>query len=893
MKLHRDRSLPATGIIQIIWRQLVLCVAIAIAVHATEPQAFGLKTHVWIGQRILAEIQDSCRVEIDDAPIAVNAQACASIREHPGSFLAGLLGPDAYPDLITGQVTTHPGIDGDWQTNDWLIHLYESANPGAELAFAAGYLVHAASDTFAHSYVNAYAGDIFVLSDERRVELRHFLLEKYIDSLLPARAFDPNSLSPPSEWLRDKLIHNSDASRLAKKSGFSLHVGAMHDIHSNVSKLADDLDRMEEDAARLIVGVPIEIAKASAQIASGETALKGASEALGLADQALQAEQALFDAAEKGLLSATTQLQRNLDEIDLLGREARLARDAAETARRVSNQAISELGRLRGRLLELDKEIQGVAQYVTKEVCRDEVVETVCSVFCPICSSVCKDVTRRVCKLVDEVNSAWAQINGQILDVRRRIADEETRIAQAGVDLTTNIELERIKLQEQASKQLLTAALDAAKGIAQTAFDTRKAALNAQIDATRNARELVNQLVTELARLRQRLLDLDGVESALKDLIARVDLLSGLAKNWRNGMATAGREFVVASNDVAKGMLSGNANFASIYLEWWKCTGNAYTGIPVQFGQSICGVENGLARMEEEVNKIVSRLLPPPFDRVYAEYVKVRERVEKEIHNGVSDAALHFAKLVAPDATTGKFIELLARPQQASRSMMNDAFATAADSDKPILTFPRISDLVDADMKVAGGVLDAEKFAALRNALVLSKLALMDSGGIRKLAWVIGADADKIVAPAIGGRSSILFDMLRSIDGNQQWQPYGLPYASTAPAAHRPVDPMQRRYGYGPNQNRPGFQLFIDDDLRRSMFLRLFTGPLNPGLRPFLSSYSYMECDSHPFAVTFRSNGDPESQDTTCADGVSELPKRNGSEWFRRVLNWLGLNPKR
>ena len=57
---------------------------------------------------------------------------------------------------------------------------------GERLAFATGYLVHAGSDTFAHSYVNSYAGDIFVLTDERAAKLRRNLLEKYIDARLPA-----------------------------------------------------------------------------------------------------------------------------------------------------------------------------------------------------------------------------------------------------------------------------------------------------------------------------------------------------------------------------------------------------------------------------------------------------------------------------------------------------------------------------------------------------------------------------------------------------------------------------------------------------------------------------------------------------------------------------------
>lgn len=77
----------------------------------------------------------------------------------------------------------------------------------------------------------SYAGDIFILEGERRVELRHFLLEKYIDSKLPNYSYSSDMLHPPAEYLRDKLIHISDASRVAKASGIALHVTAMHDVY--------------------------------------------------------------------------------------------------------------------------------------------------------------------------------------------------------------------------------------------------------------------------------------------------------------------------------------------------------------------------------------------------------------------------------------------------------------------------------------------------------------------------------------------------------------------------------------------------------------------------------------------------------------------------------------
>ena len=175
--------------------------------------ASGLKTHLWVAQQIIDDLGPDCAVELADREYRIPDETCRAILDNPGSFLAGALGPDAYPDIITGQVTTHPGIEGDWQTSDWLRHLYRSASSPSEVAFAAGYLIHAATDAFAHTYVNGYAGDVFELGDERAVELRHFVLEKYIDAHLPPGEPDPNALDAPSEFLArwGKLFHVSSA----------------------------------------------------------------------------------------------------------------------------------------------------------------------------------------------------------------------------------------------------------------------------------------------------------------------------------------------------------------------------------------------------------------------------------------------------------------------------------------------------------------------------------------------------------------------------------------------------------------------------------------------------------------------------------------------------------
>lgn len=863
--------------------------------------AFGLKTHIWIAQKIVSDVQSSCRVLIETIPVTLNAQVCQSIRENPGAFLAGALGPDAYPDIITGQVTTHPGIPGDWQTADWLVHMYATAPSGPMLAFAAGYLVHASGDVFAHTYVNAYAGDIFVLSDERAVERRHFVLEKYIDARLPGYSLNPDSLKPPLTWLRDKLIHNNDAARNSGKSSIALHVFAMNGLYNSVNATVKQLDDIEADAGKLIADLAVSILEGEAKIASGEVQLKILRELLSANEAKLLAEQTLYDKANAALQAGIKELQDNKYIIDQATIQAQAARAAAEAAKSAGTQAIDAVARTERDLIDLRNRLANVPATVAREVCRDETVKNgACGVSCIgggiigglICNNICKDVVKRVCEVVQAVNEVYTGLTGQIANAERAISDGRARANQAALDAATHAATEVSKLQEKAAAEARRATLEAAKAALQIEHDLRQAKLKVELDATRKSRNEADQLAASIKEIREKVIDAKSIKETLADLIARSDILSGLAKNWVHGMDVAGTEFIAASNRIAGGMLSGKASFVSNYLDWWKCYGHAYGGIPVQFGQATCAYEDFLAKLEEETNKIVEKTLPPPFNQLYSRFLKLKVDIKVGLKKEVSNAVLELSKLAAPDATTADFIDLLARPEHASRDKLNAVFSTTDGAKgKPLLVFPKISDLIDADLGLQNDTVNPEKFYALKNALTLSKLALADISAVKGLVWVLGANPDLVATPASPGRTSILFEMIRSIDGNHQWQPFGLPYASAGGAALRPAEAILRRYGYGPGQERPGFSLFVDPSLRRSVFLRIFDGPVSGSLARHLVGYPFPECEFNPFPVSFASNGSAAEVDKGCESAAANKPVKSKLEFLRSLANRLKLNP--
>jgi hypothetical protein len=180
--------------------------AIMAVAGATPARAFGLRAHLYIAEQIWQDLSD-CRVSIRGADFAVPAEACRAIRGHKGEFLAGALGPDVFPDVLVGQAIVHPGVAGGWQAADWLNLLLSNARTDDQLAFAWGYAMHFAGDSFAHSYVNNYAGGVFEIGADRTkaIELRHFRLEKYIDQHLDY-TIDTATIRVPAAWLAQQLI---------------------------------------------------------------------------------------------------------------------------------------------------------------------------------------------------------------------------------------------------------------------------------------------------------------------------------------------------------------------------------------------------------------------------------------------------------------------------------------------------------------------------------------------------------------------------------------------------------------------------------------------------------------------------------------------------------------
>jgi hypothetical protein len=194
----------------------------------------------------------------------VDPENIAALRSYPAYYRAGTMGPDAYPDIVTGQNIIHADVPSNTPggTNAWLQHVWNEAlklppsNRAKQLkarAFALGYLTHGAGDIFAHSYVNHYAGGDFDTSSTNF--LRHLTLEGYIARRCPKPATTETSIDGIEDWIYSTLVDARAGTVLSDRlyKGDKVHTSVPYIFSKLRDKLAsniDDYNRHKDDVTR-------------------------------------------------------------------------------------------------------------------------------------------------------------------------------------------------------------------------------------------------------------------------------------------------------------------------------------------------------------------------------------------------------------------------------------------------------------------------------------------------------------------------------------------------------------------------------------------------------------------------------------------------------------------
>lgn len=862
------------------WFARVMACPVAFAVLLGFPTrdatAFSLDTHLYIATKVLDDtLTGSISVCAGEALASAKPggrcarryplppATLAALKANPSAYLAGALGPDVFPDFITSQVTVHPGLEHGWGTDDFLRHLQANAEEGSDRAWVSGFLSHASSDVFAHSWVNHYAGGIFDISkhiDSNEIEVRHFVLERYIADRTP-RIWSKYAATPetPHEFVADQLMLANPVSAQFKKAGaVTGHVVAIEVLHENVQKLYEDalaLSKTINDIGSKKLQ-PLETAKAQLKLA--EEGLKIAGKTLEEAEKALkwrddriaEAEKLLLDAAKiidenPGLITGWRQ-QMETAKLQLDGLESGL--EGLRDAVRVASKARDEAQKI------LDATEKFACSWVPpplNELCK------ITSGFTAAEAALkaAKELLAAKEKALNEALNGIASLKKLREDLDREIAEAEKAIADAKItQKMVGAQLEAHRLQRKL-----------------------------EADGVKAARKGVEE-ATKAAQQAQQLLDKVSKDLApVVDLLARYNPIVLFLQHWAADIRRASIAFSKSSQGVAEHLLAKkDGNALEPYVKWYECWSPVLRAVPSEVPQTACTANDIYTdlhdKLTEEINKVVDSLgslgwLIAPNVKVQQEVEKkIKKPLEKEIKKAVGHVAGEVVAFLS-NRQLANLIELITSKDRITDARLNGIYETD-DSKSRLLEISDVAARVrrDAGLGAENDMVSEDRFPALYNAIVLSKLALLDADTLNAVYNDLALEADpqaqprKLFVGATGQPFNILLHAVSSIDGNQQWQAVGLPY----PVSSGGVKgwPDKSRFGRtGQAGAHSGFLLWGDPRAREVVFKQLFRGPLSPGMDAhpvIVANYPFLSCERHPFPSTTRPDGSRADDDYTC-----------------------------
>lgn len=168
-----------------------------ICVMPSVAHAWKIDTHIFAANLALQDAMNDGMVTIPPfGTFPVSPEALRVLKAFPAVYRAGVVGPDLFPDIYMGQKYAHTDYSttaDHADSDDWMRFVFSEAHnynktPGPErdraLAFAYGYLTHAAGDMFAHTYVNSYAGGVWDWGNPNIVS-KHLALEGFVAKHTP------------------------------------------------------------------------------------------------------------------------------------------------------------------------------------------------------------------------------------------------------------------------------------------------------------------------------------------------------------------------------------------------------------------------------------------------------------------------------------------------------------------------------------------------------------------------------------------------------------------------------------------------------------------------------------------------------------------------------------
>lgn len=780
----------------------VLVTAIIFFLVPVSAKAFKVDTHIWVGQQVINDLEDDGQLtfKLNNKPveISVSGDVVDAILSNKSDYLAGNIGPDAFPDAVAGQMVVHPG-ESSWRTDGWLNYiLSRSSDSATGKAFAYGYLGHAAADVFSHSYVNQYAGGTFILTDgETLVEQRHFMLESFISQHTPP-LIDIAGQDLGSPWnqvviddnlavfIRDSLIFSDSVKSQYFQNPSTSHLPAYFEYRKAVDDLAESPLWHELDIlAAQIVANYFDISLSHNE-----------------ADQIVNAAQPIIDALNGDIPDTLQKLDDKFFYFSMkyegMGFEA-------------LDNANNDLARLESDLLTLKKEYEDVLYDLTIQ-------------------------SLNVCPYIPDPNplhcfkckwyGCWYWDCTPLIE--DPICVFQNSIAQNIID---NLYQEKASLENQ---------IFGVNGIKEQYLDALvKARDNAIIAA--NASLNIKNAIIDLAQIPYA--DASPIQSVLR--------------YWRDDVDRAMMEYVKATGQSIINTMNPDADAIEPIANWFDCYHLSIIGMPnvvsgCEFRNSISDLKMALTATLTIIEQysLLHNVLGTPG------YMELKNLENQLIDQMVAELKLQAGEQLEDmlPAEVQEIIALLdAVPDAATLNMYFTKPETT--SQKGLVMIPDVAERIEAEMYLNGGYFNPQKYAVAYDAVVLAKLALLNKNQLNELASQAGVPPDQNGKELFDDVDNAVSTAFTSIDADHQWMETPPPVPNTLGQPFVTAQPYVSEIGFLPWKDKAKARNL----LFRSLFIGPLSpgidAPRVISKVPILSEkYNYKPCFSYPFPNSINDN---------------------------------------
>lgn len=917
--------------------------AAALSLICTPVLAFKAGSHVWIAEKVIEDLQDG-KVDIEingkARSYTVNPQTVDAILSNKETYRMGNIGPDAAPGIYAGQMVIHPGttefgsdqwamalsnyvtnlseqvtdeswykqqkdicesqdynLDDVWDLIDNISSSSSSESSSSssgsdsstssgfstgtylsiadelgildeaakiiigeenianlvipdnidpeQLAYAKGFYGHLAGDTFAHSYVNHYAEDIFSITNgEMETEKRHSAVEAYIDKKLPPLSRGAHEMiDSPSEFLADAFIFNAKIAENFK------------------SKVADD-GSLASGAPHLYAAHKLRKAVRNAASSCAWTAMNRFA---GQIATVYWLDYLPSEIQVKAVNKIEDELHEGIGDIkrevnDAVINLSKVIGGAEREYFKSINVLMDSIGEGRDKLNSIE---QDIINFEGKLV--DEIVGTVCGY---------EEKIKKSCK--------WWNPGCQLFEFIDGPACETNSLYQETVRL-------RDKAIAERDRQFT------------------------------DIRQNIKKLEETLASIRETGEAVADLLSKIHSLDKETNVFQGILKDWDRDIKAAMTAWVEANAQVIKNSIEESAGVSSKKdLDCYKvlngisnCFADGPTG-PItdwmdRWGAVLLGVPSEVTALTTAGNESLSKIssittgkaresllsFSDPLSRMLVLFL------EKEISKEFSGKdKIELMLDIAGNADlleSYKSINTIFAPGLDKKTINTIFSQDLANLQLKTYTDEPFTNTLDRDMGLAAGssdYMDWKKFPVVRNAVMLTKLTLLDASVLNQVAADVGlSDLDGF---RLRNNSNILDYAVRNIDGHEAWKPVSDYSAIVSKSESIDVDlekfacstdskmfypPLV--YGYSSERDGDGHGLFLwdEDPTSGRFFNQIFNMPLyKSNLAPSFCPRAKTSCGEHRGKVQFRNVcGNSESESRTAANtcGACKVVSKN------------------